>query len=158
MPHPKVSEEKQLITVFMKRSRQSKEYGDLRVRKIHRRLCDSTGTRTQFAKQTVRVPRVHKKTERQVIISAYVLLHPKVSEEKQLITVFMKRSRQSKESGAFRNVNDPIDYATRQVREHSLRSKLFVSHGYTKKIKKHLLSQVLLFWCTLRDSNPGPTD
>ena len=68
-----------------------------------------------------------------------------MSEEKQLITVFEKRSRPSKEYGDLRNEKATDDYATRQVREHSLRSKLFVSHGYTKKIKKHLLSQVFLF-------------
>ena len=40
------------------------------------------------------------------------------------------------------------DYATRQVREYSLQSKLFESHGYTKKIR--LLSKVELCCCTRR--------
>ena len=38
-----VSEQKQLITVFVMRSRPSKEYRLLSVSKKARRLCDSTG-------------------------------------------------------------------------------------------------------------------
>ena len=79
-------------------------------------------------------PHGYKKRKPPTEVSGF-LVHPKVSEEKQLITVFSKRSRQSKESETFWIQKGTIDYATRQVREPKFAKANFSSPMGTQKRK-----------------------